>query len=74
MKRTLFSLLLIQAALAPAVANACSVCFSGGDENRFAFLVTTIFLTAMPLILIGSVAFWLRQRIRKLQQLSLIHI
>ena len=42
MKRTLFSLLLIQAALAPAVANACSVCFSGGDENRFAFLVTTI--------------------------------
>ena len=31
------------------MAHACAVCFSGTDENRMAFLLTTGLLTFMPL-------------------------
>ncbi len=46
--------------LAPQAADACSVCFSGQDQARVAFIVTTAFMTALPLLLIGGFVFWLR--------------
>jgi hypothetical protein len=54
--------------LVPEGSQACSVCFSGTDENRTAFIVTTAFMTALPLILIGSVVWWLAQRVRRLER------
>ena len=48
--------------LSPQIASACAVCFSGSEENRMAFLLTTIFLTLLPLLLIGSLVWWLRRR------------
>lgn len=49
--------------VAPRIAAACSSCFQGrSDETRVAFIATTVFLTALPLVLIGSVAWWLRRR------------
>ena len=40
----------------PGTATACSVCMSGReDENQLAFILTTVFLTVLPLGLIGSV-------------------
>jgi hypothetical protein len=54
----LFALLL----LAPDVARACSVCFSGTDETRLMFLLTTGLLTFLPLALIGGLVFYVRRR------------
>ncbi len=55
--------------LAPDIAAACSVCFSGrSDETRVAFIATTALLTALPLLLIGSLVWWLRRRALQIQQ------
>lgn len=56
-------------ALAPADAWACAVCFSGvagSEETRIAFTVSTAGMTFLPLILIGSVAWWIRRRVREI--------
>jgi len=51
--------------LAPRLAAACAVCFTGrADETRIAFLATTGLLTALPILLIGSLVWWLRRRSR----------
>ena len=43
-----------------AAAQACPVCFqSKNDDNRIAFIVTTAFLTVLPLLLIGGLVWWL---------------
>ena len=57
-------------ALAPDVAHACPVCFDPRAENRFAFLGTTIFLSLLPLGLIGSMVLFVRHRSRKLDEES----
>jgi hypothetical protein len=47
----------------PALALACPVCFNAKNEGaRIAFLATTVFLTALPLLLIGGVITWLARR------------
>ena len=56
--------------LAPDAAHACPVCFDPRAENRFAFLGTTIFLSLLPLGLIGSMVLFVRHRSRKLDQES----
>ena len=54
---------------APKIAAACSVCFSGrSDQTRVAFIATTALLTALPLLLIGTLVWWLRRRARQIQQ------
>jgi hypothetical protein len=53
----------------PALASACAVCFSAKNEaTRIAFLGTTVFLTALPLFLIGGVIFWLARRIEQAER------
>ncbi len=54
--------------LAPRAADACSVCFSGQDQARVAFIATTGFMTALPLLLIGGFVFWLRSRSREVER------
>jgi hypothetical protein len=49
--------------LAPRVASACPVCFSGADETRDAFVLTSVLMSAVPPVLIGSVVWWLRRRV-----------
>jgi len=51
--------------LVPEVAHACPVCFDSSDENRQAFLVTTAFLTLLPLGMVGGAGLWLRKRARE---------
>lgn len=55
-------------ALAPGVAQACSVCFSATDEARLAFLGTTIFMSVLPVALIVGAGLWLRRRLLEAQQ------
>ena len=50
--------------LAAAAACACPVCFSGSERVRSAFLGTTLFLSLLPLGLIGAGLLWLRRAAR----------
>lgn len=53
--------------LSPGAAAACAVCGSSqSKENQVAYLVTTGFLTVLPLALVGAVVWWLRKRSREL--------
>lgn len=63
MRQLVRSALVLGLSLWPALAWACPVCFSAKNEaNRIAFLGTTVFLTALPLVLAGSVIYWLAER------------
>jgi hypothetical protein len=54
--------------LAPQLAAACAVCFTGrADETRVAFIVTTGFLTALPILLVGTLVWWLCRRTRQIR-------
>jgi hypothetical protein len=48
-------------------AYACPSCASPLEENRQAFVDTTIFLTVVPLIMMGSFVWWLRRRVRAME-------
>ncbi len=55
--------------LVPGIAAACAVCFTGReDEARIAFLATTGLLSALPIVLIGSLVWWLRRRARQIRE------
>jgi len=52
----------------PSVASACAVCTAGRDEeNAFAFLMTTIFMSVKPLAAVGTLIYVLWRRIQKLE-------
>jgi hypothetical protein len=62
-----FAVLATVLAGAPRAAEACAVCMGARDEQtRFAFLITTIFLSVLPLSLVGAVIWYLRKRFREL--------
>ncbi len=42
---------------------ACSVCFSANEGNRETYYITTAFLTAMPLVFVGSFIYWYHKRL-----------
>lgn len=52
----------IALALRAEPAIACAVCFDQNAERRTAFLATTVVLSLLPLAMIGSLVWWLRQR------------
>ena len=55
--------------LSPRVALACAVCSAGReDESNTAFLISTIFLSLLPLGALGTLVFVLWRRIQKLEQ------
>ena len=52
----------------PEIAQACSVCSAGRAEaSRVAFIGTTIFLSVLPLTVIGLGVLWLRRRLREME-------
>lgn len=57
---------LILLASLPDVASACPVCFDSSDENRMAFLGTTVFLSLLPLGMVAGAGLWIRKRFREL--------
>ena len=57
--------------LVPKMAVACAVCFTGReDETRIAFIATTGILSALPILLIGSLVWWLRRRAHRVRDES----
>ncbi len=51
--------------VAPGRALACAVCAAGETNNRAEFILTTAFMTALPLLLVGGVVLYLRARARR---------
>ena len=53
----------------PRVAAACPVCNANGDEeSRVAFILTTVFLSALPVAMIGIGAWFVWRRIRSAER------
>lgn len=59
----LFALTLV--AVLPEAASACPVCFDSSDENRMAFLGTTVFLSLLPLGMVAGAGLYIRKRSRE---------
>ena len=55
----------VAVAWAADLAYACPSCASPLEENRQAFVDTTIFLTVVPLMMIGGFIWWIRRKIRE---------
>ena len=56
--------LILALSLCPRLALACPTCFNSTADNRLAFIVTTIFLSLMPLAFIGGGIYTLRRLTR----------
>lgn len=57
---------LVATMLLSVVAGACPVCFQAqNEENRIAFIVTTVFLSLLPFGLVGGLILWVRRRARQ---------
>jgi hypothetical protein len=48
----------------PSLALACAACNVGNGRNKMAFFLTTIFLSLLPLALIGAGIFWIARNAR----------
>lgn len=46
--------------LTPSLGYACPVCFDANEANRVAFIVTTVFLSTLPLAMVGGFVLWFR--------------
>jgi hypothetical protein len=44
------------------LATACPVCFSSEGASRETYVLTTIFLTLLPFVVIGTIIWWLSKR------------
>ena len=51
------------------LAYACPSCTSPLEENRQAFVDTTIFLTVVPLLMMGGFIWWIRRKLRDRDEL-----
>lgn len=70
MKRKVFTIFTnagLALILAPALAGACSVCVTGGDNDPTtnAFNWSVLFLMATPYTVVGSIAGWLFFKYRR---------
>lgn len=63
MSRATAALLLAVLLVLPGAAQACSVCFSTTEENQWAFIATTVFLSVAPLAMLFGVGSWLRRKV-----------
>ena len=55
--------------VAPEIASACPVCNANGEEeSRVAFILTTVFLSALPVVMIGLGAWVVWRRVRAIEQ------
>ena len=52
------------ALLAPRVSEACAVCSFRDDGTQRGFMIGTLIMTTLPFLVIGSILFFVRRRIR----------
>ncbi len=68
MRTSIVLLALVLLLVLPDVVLACPVCFDASDENRQAFLATTVFLSLLPLGMVAGVGLWIRKRSKELDE------
>jgi len=68
MRTSVVLLALVLLMVLPDVVFACPVCFDASDENRQAFLATTVFLSLLPLGMVAGVGLWIRRRSKELDE------
>lgn len=61
-------------AWAADLAYACPSCASPLEENRQAFVDTTVFLTVVPLAMMGGFVWWIRRKLREQDELPEIAV
>jgi hypothetical protein len=64
MRRWVPLLVLMLLVVLPDVAHACPVCFDQNEKNRLAFFTTTIFLSALPLMMIAGMVWFVRKKMK----------
>lgn len=53
----------------PRFAQACAVCMSGREDDvQFAFIASTAMMSVLPLLVIGGAVWWLRRRLREMEE------
>ena len=67
MSRAIAVLVAFVVAALPSAAAACAACGFGEDQSRTAYIATTVFMSALPLILIFGFVFWMRKRTKQIQ-------
>ena len=66
--RVLLALFVLAGLMAwPDPAAACAVCYGGTEESRTAFIVTTLFLSVLPVGMLGGIAWIVWRRIRDVE-------
>lgn len=68
MSARIFSFLVL--VLLPAAAWACPSCVNTQEQNRVAYLLTTAFLSLLPLGMMGGIAYWLWRSARAAARVS----
>jgi hypothetical protein len=58
MRKAVATLAIALGTLSAQPALACAVCFSGRDESRIAYLLTTLVMTALPILALGAGIYW----------------
>lgn len=62
--------LALGALLAPGVGEACSKCLAASsEETKLAYVLTTVFMSVLPLAGIGGLVWWLVRRARAAEAL-----
>ncbi len=65
MRASIMALAIVAALGGHATALACPACATAAPEaSRQAFVSSTVFLSLMPLAMIGGVLLWIRRRVR----------
>lgn len=67
MPRVLPLLALALTSLLSPAAFACAVCADDSVRNNQAYLKSTLFLSAMPLLFLAGAGWWIYQRVRAAQ-------
>ncbi len=68
-RRMLAPLALAIVVATPRLADACAVCLGGmGGGTRRAFAIGTLFLTVLPLAVIGGAILYLRHRAKAIER------
>jgi len=57
-------MIVVVALLAPRVSEACAVCSFRDDGSQRGFMIGTLIMTTLPFLVIGSIMFFVRRRLR----------
>jgi hypothetical protein len=74
LRRASLALAAVGLAWVADAAYACPSCASPLEENRQAFVDTTIFLSLAPLFMIGGLIWWMRRKSREMDEASEIPV